>query len=52
MMRCLFTLTITSAVIPDSFIKQLANSRISKYIRTLKEVNMAFIPYEQQVLQV
>ncbi|XP_051154367.1 protein ROP isoform X2 [Leptopilina boulardi] len=34
---------------PDNLINDIANAKITMYIKTLKEINIAFIPYEEQV---
>lgn len=34
---------------PESLFKSIGQNKVTKYIKTLKEVNIAFLPYESQV---
>jgi hypothetical protein len=45
---CIFIFTLISAL-PDKSFKELAASDVAKYLKSLVEVNMSFIPYESQV---
>lgn len=37
------------SAVPDRIFESLKRSNIVKYMKTCKEINIAFIPYEQQV---
>ena len=37
---------------PDNLFKDIARSRVKKFILTLKEINSAFLPIEKQVREI
>lgn len=42
-------LSILMTAIPNKILELLKNSKVVKFMKTCKEINIAFIPYEQQV---
>jgi hypothetical protein len=43
-------ITFILSAIGDELFETLKQQRVKKFIQTCKEINIAFIPYEQQVI--
>lgn len=41
---------ILLTAIPDKMFELIKKSNVVKYLKTCKEINIAFIPYEEQVI--